>query len=436
MGSIAPVARQRDTGLRDTGMTRNQSLAMLGIMTLVGTCSQMDRSIMSMVLEPIRGEFTLTDAELGLLSGFAFSLAHAVVVIPFGLLADRVSRRRLIAGCMLVWSAMTILCGMAASLLQLLIARMGVGAGEAGAQSASLSIVSDLFDARHRASATAVFYLSGPAGAILAGILGGPVTAIYGWRTALVIAGIPGVFMAFALLLFGKEPRRPAASTTDAPAAPGLRAALAVIGRQRSLLHLLAAMTLATFVLSGVGAFGVSFFLRYHGITQSQMGALQGFVGAGATAALLAGGFLSDRLGRRDRRSGLWLVIVVLLIATPLLLAAYLQAGPSALLFYFGGALLGQFWIAPGYALAQSLVPARMRATGAAVQFILLNLIGFGLGPLITGLLSDALGAAGTETDGLRHALVGVTLLNLWAAAHFLLATRSLEADLDRAETL
>jgi MFS family permease len=370
---------------------------------------------------------------LGLLAGLAFSVAHAIVVIPFGMLADRVSRRRLIAGCMFVWSVMTMACGLANSFVHLLLARMGVGGGEAGAQSASLSLVSDLYDARHRGTAVAIFYASGPVGAILAGVLAGPVTAAYGWRTALIAAGVPGIVMTAALLLFGRDPPRPqAAEPVRGGATASLGRVLQAIGARKSLLHLLIAMTLATFVISGIGAFGVSFFLRYHGVPQSHMAAFQGAIGAGSTAVLLTAGFLSDRLARLDRRWGLWLIVIVLLVATPLLLTAYLLPSGLALGFYLAGALLGQFWIAPGYALAQSLVPAQMRATGAAVQFILLNLIGFGCGPVVAGLLSDRLaGIAGA--DGLRYALIGVALVNLWAALHFLLATRTVAADLDAA---
>jgi MFS family permease len=400
---------------------------MLVTITLVAACSQVDRSIVGMVLEPIKHEFGLSDAQLGVTQGLAFAIAHAIVAIPLGFLADRTNRRNLIAACLVVWSAMTALCSFAGNFFQLLLARMGVGAGEAGGQSASLSVVSDLYTEKRRATAIAIFYLSSPIGAMLAGFLGGPITATYGWRSALLIAGVPGLIMAVVLILFGKE----LAATSRA--APGFGDVLRFIRSQRALLHLIVGLALITFTLSGVASFAVSFFIRYHGMTQRDMGSILGLAGAATALVMLGSGLFADRLGRRDPRWRLWLIVPVELAVTVLLLFAYATGGSLALPLFLAAYLLTQVWIGPGLATAQSLTPSNMRATSAAILYVIINLLGFGFGPVILGALSDAF-AAHAGKDGLRWALIFVSLLNVWGALHVLLATRTLRTDLARCE--
>jgi MFS family permease len=406
---------------------------MLVMMTLVAACSQLDRSIIGLVLEPIRMEFHLSDAQLGLVVGLAFAIAYGSVSLPLGRLADRVNRRNLIAGCLLVWSAMTAMSGFAGNFVQLLLARVGVGAGEAGGQSAGLSVVSDLYPAQRRATAIAIFYLASPVGAVVAGTLAGPVTAAYGWRAAMLIASVPGLVMTVSLFLFGREPPREAIRATTSVATPSFSEVLRFVRGQRALLHLFAGLTLISFTLAGLHSFSVSFFIRYHHMTQREMGAIFGFAGAVSAFIMLGSGMLADRLGRRDPRWRLWLIVPVQIVNTLLLLTAYTAGGSLALPAFVVAFLFGQVWIGPGLATAQTLTPARMRATNAAVLFLLSNLLGFGFGPFLLGALSDTL-AAYAGRDGLRWSLIVVSLLNVWAALHVFLATRTLTADLARAE--
>jgi MFS family permease len=415
------------------GLTARQRAGMLVTITLVAACSQVDRSIVGMVLEPIKHEFGLSDAQLGVTQGLAFAIAHAIVAVPLGFLADRTNRRNLIAACLVVWSVMTALCGFAGNFSQLLLARMGVGAGEAGGQSASLSVVSDLYTEKRRATAIAIFYLSSPIGAMLAGFLGGPITAAYGWRAALLIAGVPGLVMAVVLLLFGKEPPRESSSRApDSRAAPSFGEVLRFIRGQPALLHLIVGLALITFTLSGIASFAVSFFIRYHGMTQREMGSILGLAGAATALVMLGSGLWADRLGRRDPRWRLWLIVPVEFAVTILLLIAYTAGGTLALPVFLAAYLLTQVWIGPGLATAQSLTPSRMRATSAAILYVIINLLGFGFGPVILGALSDAF-AAHAGMDGLRRALIFVSLLNVWGALHVFLAARTLKTGLARA---
>ncbi|HEY3696672.1 MFS transporter [Phenylobacterium sp.] len=415
------------------GLTSGQRARMLAMLTIVSTCSLMDKAIIGTLLEPIKNEFRLPDLQMGVIAGLAFALAHAVVAIPFGRLADRVNRRNLIAACLLAWSAMTAFCGLAQTFPQLLLARMGVGAGEAGGQSACLSAVSDLYPEKQRATAISIFYLSSPIGGMLAGSIGGLVAAAYGWRAALLVASAPGFLMTVVLLLLGREPPREKIAARDAGGErPSFAEVLRFIRAQRALLHLFAGLGLVTFTITGLGAFAASFFIRYHGMSLKQIGPTLGVAGGVIGVAMMLGsGLVADGLGRRDPRWRLWIVSLTLLAATPFLLAAYTVSGPAALPLYMTNLLVVNVWMGPGFATSQSLTPPRMRGTVAAIMFVVNGLLGYGFGPVIVGGLSDAL-AVHLGKESLRWALIMVAGLNVWAALHFYLASRTLRADLAR----
>ncbi|HEY3696671.1 MFS transporter [Phenylobacterium sp.] len=415
-------------------LTIAQRNLMLALLTMVGFCGAIDRSIISTVLEPIKHEFGLSDSQLGMASGLAFAVAHAVVAIPLGMLADRVNRRKLIAVCLVGWSAMTALCGLGQNFAQLILARMGVGAGEAGGQAATLSTISDLFPAEKRATAISIYYLSGPFGLMFAGGVGGLTAATYGWRAAMLVAAAPGVVLALLLLLVGKDtPREGSPRLAPRSDAPGLGKALRFIASQRSLLHLMAALAIITLVVTGQGAFGYAFFMRYHHMDLRELGPLLGVSsGAIGLASILTAGLISDRLGRRDPRLRLWVVVATLVAGTPIVMTSYVIPGPLALPLYLTHVLLLSVWLGPGIATAQNLAQPRIRSTVASIVYVVNGLIGFGLGPVVVGALSDGL-AAQLGAGSLRAALLVVTALGFWAALHFHLATRSLTADLARA---
>jgi MFS family permease len=415
-------------------MSVRQRYGMLAILTLVGTCNTMDRGIVNILLEPIKLEFHITDTQVGMVAGLAFALAHAVVAIPLGAVADRVNRRNLIAICMAVWSVMTAMCGLAQNFPQLLLARMGVGAGEAGGQSASLSSVSDLFPEAQRATAISIYYLGSPFGAMIAAGVGGVIAASFGWRTALFAAGVPGLLTAIILMIFGRDPPRTAtARPGPAPPAPSLREVIRYVASQRALIHLFMGLALVTLTITGVGSFTPSFFIRYHHMNLRQLGPIIGLAsGVIGISMMLGSGILADKLGKTDPRWRLWIVSIALLAATPVLLIAFTISGPVALPLSLMNLVVVHVWMGPGFATAQSLTTSRMRSTVAAMMFVVNGLIGFGFGPVIVGALSDGL-ATHVGAQSLRWALVIVVVMNLWAALHFFLATRTLRADLTRA---
>jgi MFS family permease len=417
-----------------TSLSTTRRNWMLFVFTLVGICSTTDRGIIATVLEPIKHEFHLTDGQLGVLAGLAFAIAHAVVAIPAGALGDRTSRNKLIAASLLFWSVMTAACGAAQNFIQLFLARMGVGGGEAGGQAATLSSVSDLFPAEKRATAISIYYLASPIGAALAGIGGGLIAGTYGWRWAMMAAAAPGAILCL-VLLFCRDVPREATPASSAEKAPGFGEVLRFIGKQRALLHLCAALALITLVVSGQGAFAYSFFIRVHGMNLKEIGPILGTAsGVLGIVALLGSGLLADWLAKRDPGMRLWVIVAVIVAVTPLVLLGYLVPQPYALPLYLTHILVLAVWLGPGYATVQNLSHPRMRTTIAAIMFVVNNLIGFGLGPVVLGRISDMLAAHLGPEEGLRWALFIGTAVGFWAALHFGLATRTLKAGLARAQ--
>jgi predicted MFS family arabinose efflux permease len=398
----------------------------VAVLFLVNVGNTIDRNVLSVLNEPIKRAFQLTDGAIGLLST-GFSVTYALAGLPLGLLADRGSRRLVIAGCVTVWSVATMLCGAAQSYAQLLLARLGVGAAESGSGPAALSLIADLYPDSRRATATSAYYLSSSVGFMLAMALGGWMAQEFGWRVTFLLAGSPVLLVLPLLLLAVREPARAAPARAGEPG--GLRAFAARLAAAPALLWLIVGATVNVLVVSGLGAWMVSFLVRRHGAglaeTGLSIGLLHGVFGLLGTAA---GGYLADRLARRDVRARLWLVAVAC-AATALLMIASLSAGSmrGALTFYAPFAFVSSIWLGPLYALSQSLAPVRIRATTASVLYIVTNVGGAGFGPVLVGLVSDRMGALGP-------ALSLVALLNIVAALALVLAARTLAADLLSAE--
>jgi len=426
----AREARQAPGGQR-------RNLWMLLLLTLVGTCSSIDRSIVSTVTEPVRREFHLSDAQLGLFTGLAFSITYALVVLPAGAIADRVNRRKLMAAALAAWTAATMVTGLVRSYALLLVARMGVGAGESSGQPAVLSSVADLFPASRRSTAIAIYYLSAPLSVLVAGALGALLTADYGWRIAMAAVAFPGLVLSVVLLFSPDIPRVaaiPRESARGSQAPPSFWEVVKFVISQRSLVHVAVGVALATGVSSSLGSFSFSFFLRYHDLSLKKLGLLYGLGSAFLLlVSILGGGLIADRLARRDPTRRLWVIIAVLLVAVPAIIIGLISPSPAVALpgYLFSGVVTG-VWFGPAMGTAQNLVTPQMRSRVAAILLVLQNVIGVGLGPTITGVVSD-LWRAHTHADGLRFALIVTALVGLWAALHFVLANRTLNRDLARA---
>lgn len=406
----------------------------VAVLSLIYVFNSLDRSIMWVLIEPIKAEFQLTDAQLGLVSGFMFSAVYGVVGVPLGLLADRVNRKRLITACLTFWSAMTMLCGVVQSFWQLCVARIAVGAGESGSPPASMSIIADLYPTTRRATALGVYMGAVPVGITLAFIGGSWAAAQHGWRAAFLLAGAPGLILALVLWLTVREPRR-GQEGDDAPQArASIRQTFAFIGSQPSLMALFATMVAATTASSGAATFMVSMLMRSHGMSIEAAGRLNGVAFLAAAIGVPLLGALADRLARNDVRWLAWFSAVVVTGALPLLVGIALAANPlwvGVLLALWTVCQMG--WNGPGYSLIQALVPVRMRATATSIQYVLANLVGIGLGAPVLGLVSDLLHDR-YGAQSLRYAMVVMSALYIIACASLVFAGFRVSRDMARVE--
>ncbi|MDH3641342.1 MAG: MFS transporter [Gammaproteobacteria bacterium] len=414
----------------------------LGVLFLGYVVNFIDRSILSILLEPIKLELELSDTELGLLGGLAFAIFYTTLGIPIAALADRWSRVKILSIAMVVWSGMTALCGLAQNFTMLLIARIGVGVGEAGASPPSHSLISDYFPIETRATALSIYALGIPFGSMIGNFVGGIGAAELGWRATFMLVGLPGILVALVIWFSLREPPRGMADAGakiphDEPA-PSVKEVLALLWQRVSFRHLSFAAGLHAFVGYGAGTWNAPFLIRSHEMPITEVGSWLALIsGIGAIGTFL-GGFLADKLAERygDRRWYLWVPGYSTVLMVPFQFIAYLYGGIWAVIpSLMAVSILGGMYLGPSFAMTQALVTLRMRAVASAILLFMLNIIGMGLGPYLVGIASDLL-APSFATDSLRYALCLAVLVNLWATVHYFLGARSLRGDLETTEAI
>ena len=421
-----------DTG---TGFasTRAPTIA-LAMLTVVYAFNFIDRQILVILQEAIKADMGLSDAQLGLLTGFSFAVIYVTAGIPIAYWADRGNRKNIIALALAVWSGMTALSGMAQNYTQLLLARIGVGLGEAGGSPPAHSIISDYYPPEKRGTALSI-YSSGLYFGILMGyVIGGAVADIVGWRYTLMLIGIPGVLFAVVLATVVKEPPRGRWESPEVNAyKPTLGDTARLLISQRSFCWLAMATALHNFAGYGTGNFSASLYLRNHGLSLTQVGMLLSFAGGlSGMIGVFLGGYLGDKLGSKDKRWYLWVPAWGAVLSTPTSLVYFLTDNTTlAIICQFLATLTYSMFLGCCLAISHTLVHPAMRAFTSAVLFFILNLIGLGLGPLTTGLISDAL-APTYGINSLRYAMVIVGLVGTLAIPMFYIASRYLPGDLAR----
>jgi predicted MFS family arabinose efflux permease len=404
----------------------------LGVLVVVYTFNFIDRQILSILLEPIKQDLGLSDTALGMLTGFAFALFYATLGIPIARLADRGNRRNIIAWSLTIWSAMTALSGIAQNFWHLLIARIGVGVGEAGCSPPAHSMIADYFPAENRATALGIYSLGIPVGILFGFIAGGWLNEFFGWRVAFFVVGVPGILLALLVRWSLREPDRGMAEGRRANAdQPGIMETFTYLYQKPSFRHMAIGGGLTAFVGYGIVTWVPSFLIRSYGMDTGEVGTYLGLIlGIPGGIGIALGGYLADRYGAKDTRWYLWVVTVALLIAVPITVGVYLSSSATAsLLFLILPVLLGNFYQATTFSQAQGLVPLRMRAVAAAVLLFILNIIGLGAGPQMVGVVSDLL-APTYGDESLRYALLALSFVNIWAAYHYYLAGKTLKQDL------
>lgn len=399
--------------------------------------SYVDRQILAILFEPIKAELALSDTQLGFLGGIAFALTYSLLGIPLALLADRRGRKGIITASLAIFSLMTVCCGMAGSFIQMAMARVGVGIGEAGINPASQSIISDLYPADQRSTPMSVVAMGAPVGMMMGLMGGGYVAGEYGWRVAFYIVGMPGVLLALLMWFTMKEPQRGKADAREQSmeAAPSFKETLGYMWRTKAIRYLLLGVTFTSIPGYGITSWFPSFFMRSFDISIGQAGLILG-LGAGLVSAfgVMAGGIAYDRLAKVSHARGMRMLALVIVVAFPLSLALYFSESINvAIGFLIIPAFFSAFYLGPTNALMQSLAQVRMRAVASALTMLTVNLIGLGIGPQLIGIISDLLNPT-YGSDSLRYALAIVASFSFIAAYFFLKTARFVEDDLQTVE--
>lgn len=420
----------------------------LAMLLAIYTVSFIDRNILYVVAPSIQAELKLNDAELGLLSGLAFALFYATMALPIARVAERRSRIALMAGALLLWSAMTAISGAASKFWHLFAARLGVGVGEGACTPCAQSIICDLYPPEKRATVLSTYAIGVPLGILIGGMGGALAAEMVGWRGAFVMAAVPGLLLALILYLTVPEPVRggcePVAYVDNA--APSFLDVVRTLWRSPSFRHTAMGYAAAGIPGTSLQIFFIIFLVRVHGMEQFHAGMAYGLV-AGITGAIgmFFGGRIVDFFGKRDIRAYGYVPAITFLCLPPLLIAALTRDSLFAMTAIIViPAIVYVFNIGASYAVTNNLVEPRMRATTNAILLMIITLFSAGLGPALVGWASDALAGwhfgggygtlcsggagatdavrarcAGAAAEGLRYALILASLFYLWGAVHY-----------------
>ncbi len=406
----------------------------LGLLVVVYIFNFIDRSILGILVEPIKQDLGVSDTLMGFLGGIAFATFYTFLGIPIARLADKGSRRNVLAVCLGLWSMATALCGLAANFIHLLLARIGVAIGEAGGSPPSHSMISDMFPADKRATALGIYALGIPIGTMLGNLGGGWINEVMDWRTAFFVVGLPGVMLALVVRFTLREPPRGASEGLQMQAgeAPPVKEVFKYLWNRRSFRFLALAGSLHAFVGYGVGYWIPAMFNRSHGLTTGEMGLALFYLGFASIAGTFLGGYLGDKFGARDVRWYVWLPGLATIVSVPFSTFVYLYHEPYAALWVLSVSyFLGAYYLGPTFSLTQGMVGLRMRALASSILLFILNIIGLGLGPQFTGIVSDILNiTTDLGQDALRWALAISLIFNVVSAAMYWFAGRTLKEDL------
>lgn len=429
----------------------------LWILMLCYAVNFADRTIINTLGEAIKADLHLSDLQLGLLGGLSFALLYCVMSIVVARFADRFNRVNILAGAVAIWSGLTMLCATAGNYATLLLMRIGVGVGEAGCSPPAQSLIADYFPPHRRATAISIYYIGVPLGVLGGALSAGLLAENYGWRTAFIVVGAPGLLLALVVWLVLKEPPRgrfdAGPATTDTPP---LSAVISALWSEPRLRHVAAGTTLSAFAAYSMSQFLHPLFVREFDLGYGEAALIYGLIGAvSAGVGSPLGGWLADKLSARDGRWMYWVPGIGLIVSAPFYFAGVFQDSwiVLAVLFFIPG-ITHNFYHGPTFAVVHNALPSRMRATSTAILMFLSAAIGLGLGPLSTGFVSDlfaqsyfagagdyaiaCIGPAARAAEeavklacreasgaGVRMALFLASAVYIWAGAHYFLAARA-----------
>ncbi len=418
----------------DSVTSRTYKGYVLSVLALVYMLNFLDRGLMMLLLQPIKEDLDLSDTQLGFVTGIAFGLFYATLGIPMARWADRGNRVNVTSFAIGLWGLTVMACLFVTNYIQLVCARIAAAVGEAGCKPPTYSLVGDYFPhPAERTRAMAVYLAASPLSSLISFVVGGWLSEIYGWRLVFFLAGIPGLLLALVVKLTVREPRLEKKDARKAPRT-SLRGVVVVMWRLRSLRHLSLGLILLYTIGLGLSPWYAAFMARSHGMGTAELGLWLGllFSVAGAVG-VLAGGYIATRWFPSNDRAQMRLnaVVVASLI---LFFIAFLTAPQKygALIALAPIQMAICFVLGPAYTLIQRLVADEIRATTMTMIMLFANIIGMGLGPQVVGILSD-LFARHFEHDGLRYAMLIMSLLAPWAAYHFWKVGVTAELDLQAA---
>ena len=409
----------------------------LGVLTSIYLVNFVDRQVLAILLPQVKAEFELSDAMLGLLVGPTFAFFYATMGLPLAFLADRVSRRRLIAASLALFSAMTITCGLVVQFWQLLLVRTLTGVGEAGTGPASQTMITDLYPPERRGRAQAVYATGANLGVLVAFAAGGIIAEAWGWRAAFIAVGLPGLVLTLVLLATVRDPQRGASDRVAQENATGIGLVMRQLWQSRAFRYTALGACSTCFTAYALGSFFPLFLARSHGMSTSEIGiAMALIMGVCGGLATYAAGYLADRFGRNDR---CWYSYIPALAAlAPLPLAPICFLAPNtgvALAAAIVPLSLTAAFIGPTVAVVQWLVPVRSRATAVATLILVDNIVGLGLGPQFVGIASD-LWKPALGDDSLRYAMLAAMAGSVVSVFGFVMAAPHLRAEIDAREAV
>lgn len=419
----------------DMLFTRGYTHYVLGVLVTVYVFNFIDRQILAILAPSIKAELLLSDTQIGALSGVAFGIFYATLGIPIARLADRYSRVNVIAISLSIWSLMTALSGLAANFWQLLVARIGVGIGEAGGSPPSHSLLADYFAPSKRATALGIYALGIPIGILFGNLAGGWVDEIFGWRYAFFVVGIPGILLAILLRVTVKEPPRGHTETTKQTLDQvPFSVVVKTMWQKKSFRHMSLGAATQAFVGYGAIAWMPMFLVRSHDMSSGEVGTALGLIiGICGGVGTFLGGYMADRLGTRNVKWYMLIPALGFLISVPFgFVVFYTHNLVIALACYCLPAFLVNLYTGPTFGMTQGLAPLAMRAAAAALLLFIINIIGLVFGPTTVGLLSDWFQSAWqlNNTESLRFALMACNMIYIISFINYYFASRHLEKDL------
>jgi MFS family permease len=407
------------------------------MMVLVYTLSIADRYVVSTILDPIKADLHLSNLGVAFATAWPLAFFYVCLGFPLSWLIDRYSRRKIIAACILAWSVMTTLCGVAQGTIQFALTRLGVGVGEAGGTPGASSLLSDYFPAHRRAMALTVFSLGAPIGAWIGYQVAGTINDLYGWRAVFFALGAPGVLVGVAIYLTVREPKRGCLDAGLQDLAPSVRETLKFWWSQRAAVHLMIGSAVCALWGWGLIYWTQAFVQRTYHMTPGDAASVTSNAHlVGGALATIVTGWLMARPAMADAKHIMWLLGAGTFIATIASGVAYwtrdLEVARISFWIFIPAIY---FYIGPCFGLLNNLAPCRMRAMFCAMTLFLANVGNLIITPIVIGALNDHFAAHYSQSDALRLAMLCIVPTGFWAALHYFIASRDVDKEQVRARS-